>query len=428
MKMKTLLSKAFMGVMGLGLIIAASSTIAHAASGYPLKKPRHVEWSFAGPFGKWDIGQLQRGFKVYKEVCAACHSLSLVSFRNLETLGYSEGQIKTIAAEYEVQDGPNEDGEMFTRPGKPSDHFPLVYPNKEAAAAANNGAVPPDFSLLAKARAPERGFPAFVFDVFTLYAENGPDYIYSLLTGYEEPPAGEEIAEGTHYNPYFISADALAMAAPLSDDVVTYDDGTPGTVDQYSKDVAAFMMWAAEPHLVERKSLGFKVMIFLLAFAALLYMVKKQVWSALTPEGVPAEGGNARSVSTTAPLKLASAGAVRKAPAKAKTKAAAPKAAAKKKSAPAKKSGPVRLSKPQGKADDLKMIAGVGPKLEKTLNGLGFWHFSQIAKWTKSDVAVVDDELSFKGRIDRDDWIKQAKALAKGGRDEYVRVFGKEPR
>jgi ubiquinol-cytochrome c reductase cytochrome c1 subunit len=169
---------------------------------------------------------------------------------------------------------------MFERPAVASDRFPSPFPNVEAAAYANNGAAPPDFSLIAKARAVERGFPAFVFDVFTLYAENGPDYIYSLLTGYDqEVPEGVEVPEGANYNPYFIAGPALAMANPLSDGVVTYDDGAPATVDQYAKDVSAFLMWAAEPHLVERKQLGFQVLLFLAIFAMLLYFVRKKVWA-----------------------------------------------------------------------------------------------------------------------------------------------------
>ncbi|MEZ5873141.1 MAG: cytochrome c1 [Nitratireductor sp.] len=269
-------------VIGFGVL----GTAAHAAEEgqtphYPLEHPKHAHWSFAGPFGHWDIGQLQRGLKIYKEVCSACHSMNLVSFRNLEELGYSEEQVKAFAAEYTVTDGPNSEGEMFERPAVGSDKFPSPFPNVEAAAAANNGAAPPDFSLLAKARAPERGFPTFIFDVFTLYAENGPDYIYSLLTGYQDAPAGVEIPESTHYNPYFVGGPTLAMAAPLSDGVVTYEDGSPETVDQYSKDIAAFMMWAAEPSLVERKALGFKVMIFLSIFAILLYVSKKSVWAGL---------------------------------------------------------------------------------------------------------------------------------------------------
>lgn len=253
----------------------------HGTPHYPINKPRHVDWSFAGPFGHWDIGQLQRGLKIYREVCAACHGLDLVAFRNLEDLGYSDPQVRAFAAEYQIEDPlPNAEGEMFERPGIPSDRFPNPYANPQQAAASNGGAVPPDLSLMAKARAVERGFPLFVFDIFTQYAENGPDYIYSLLTGYgQEAPAHYEIQPGTHYNPYFTGGIALAMAAPLSDDVVTYDDGAPQTVDQYARDVSAFLMWAAEPHLVERKATGFVVMLFLIVFGGLVYGVKRKVWA-----------------------------------------------------------------------------------------------------------------------------------------------------
>ncbi len=277
--MKNMVSK-FVG-LAIAAVIALGPVHALAASGYPINKPKEISWSFAGPFGTWDLGQLQRGFKVYQEVCASCHSLELVAFRNLEELGFSEAQVKAIAEEYGVTDGPDAEGEMFDRSAKPSDLIPGPYANNEEAAYANNGAAPPDFSLLAKARAPERGFPQFVFDVFTLYAENGPDYIYSLLVGYEDEPEGVEITEGTYYNPYFIAGAALAMAPPLDDDIVDYDDGSPQTADQYAQDVAAFMMWAAEPTLVQRKALGFKVMVFLIIFAALLYMTKKQVFREL---------------------------------------------------------------------------------------------------------------------------------------------------
>jgi ubiquinol-cytochrome c reductase cytochrome c1 subunit len=247
---------------------------------FPIHKPTEESWTFAGPFGTYDRAQLQRGLKVYKEVCSACHSMNLVAFRSLEALGYSEAQVKAFAAEYTVQDGPNDEGEMFERPGIPSDHFPSPFPNPQAAAAANNGAAPPDFSLIAKARGVERGFPTFVFDIFTQYAQGGPDYIHSLLTGYDhEPPAGMVIAEGTHYNPFFIAGKSLAMAKPLSDDQVTYDDGSPQTVDQYARDVAAFLMWAAEPHLEDRKKTGFRVMIFLVLFAGLVYLTKRKVWA-----------------------------------------------------------------------------------------------------------------------------------------------------
>lgn len=275
--MKNMISK----IAGLAIIGSVMITGTAFAAGGPANKPKEQEWSFAGPFGNWDLGQLQRGFKVYQEVCAACHSVDLIAFRNLQEIGFSEAQVKAIAAEYEVTDGPDADGEMFERPAKPSDRIPGPYANNEAAASANNGAAPPDFSLLAKARAPERGFPTFVFDVFTLYAENGPDYIYSLLTGYQDAPEGTEVPEGAHYNPYFISGTALAMANPLDDGLVEYDDDAPQTVDQYAKDISAFMMWAAEPKMIERKALGFKVIIFLLIFAGLLYLTKKQVFREL---------------------------------------------------------------------------------------------------------------------------------------------------
>ncbi len=247
---------------------------------YPLQKPMEQSWSFSGPFGHYDKAQLQRGLKVYTEVCAACHSMRLLSYRNLGDLGYSEQQIKNYAAEYDVIDGPNDDGEMFERPAKPNDRFKGPYANDKEAISANNGALPPDMSLLAKARAPERGFPTFIFDIFTMYAENGSDYIYSLLVGYpEEAPDGVEVQDGLHYNPYFVSGSALAMAPPLSDELVEYDDGTKATMEQQAKDVTAFLAWAADPNLNDRKQRGFIVILFLLIFAGLLYFTKKKVWS-----------------------------------------------------------------------------------------------------------------------------------------------------
>nr|WP_082653158.1 cytochrome c1 [Aureimonas sp. AU22] len=249
---------------------------------YPLKKPAELSWTFAGPFGHWDLAQLQRGLKVYKEVCSNCHSMNLVSFRNFEALGYSDEQVRALAAEYQITDpAPNAQGEMFQRPGIPSDRLPSPYPNPEAAAAALGGAHPPDLSLIAKARSVERGFPRFLLDIlpWSQYAEGGPDYIHSLLTGYEEAPAGVTIQPGTYYNPHFISGPALAMAPPLSDGQVTYDDGAPQTAEQYSRDVSSFLMWAAEPHLVERKATGFVVMIFLIGFSIMLYLVKRRVWA-----------------------------------------------------------------------------------------------------------------------------------------------------
>ncbi|GAA2842514.1 ubiquinol-cytochrome c reductase cytochrome c1 subunit [Aminobacter aminovorans] len=283
------MKKILNGLAAIGFLLAGTAGAAvaaeeanHAAepTHFPIHKPKEMDWTFAGPFGTFDKGQLQRGLKIYKEVCSACHSMNLVAFRTLEDLGYSEAQVKAFAAEYEVQDGPNGEGEMFTRKALPGDHFPSPFPNTAAAAAANGGAAPPDFSLIAKARGVERGFPTFVFDIFTMYASNGPDYIHALLTGYDEqPPAGMEIAEGTHYNPFFIAGKSLAMAKPLSDGQVTYEDGSPETVEQYSRDVSAFLMWAAEPHLEARKQTGFAVMIFLVLFAGLVYATKRKVWA-----------------------------------------------------------------------------------------------------------------------------------------------------
>ena len=267
---------ALAGIIGAGPAFAAEEG---GTPHYPINKLRQVDWSFAGPFGTFDKAQLQRGLKVYVESCSACHSMNLVAFRTLEDLGYSEDQVKALAANYEVQDGPNDEGEMFTRTAIPADHFPSPFPNQQAAAYANNGAAPPDFSLLAKARYVERGFPQFVFDIFTGYNESGPNYIYSLLTGYQEPPAGVEVPEGAHYNPYFIAGPALAMAQPIDDGAVTYDDGSPETLDQYAKDVAAFMMWAAEPHMEERKRMGFMVILFLAIFSSLMYLTKKAVFA-----------------------------------------------------------------------------------------------------------------------------------------------------
>ena len=243
--------------------------------------PPRVRWSFSGPFGVYDQAQLQRGFKVHREVCQACHSVSLLSFRNLGEAGgpaFSEGQVKAIAAEYKIMDGPNEQGEMFERAGRPADHFPSPYANEQAARAANNGVVPPDFSVIAKARGYERGFPWFIFDIFTQYQEAGPDYIVALLQGYESPPQDFSMPQGANYNKYF-PGHALQMPQPLNNGQVDYTDGTPADVEHYAQDVTAFLMWAAEPHLDARKRIGMQVMIFLVVFAGLLYFTKKKVWS-----------------------------------------------------------------------------------------------------------------------------------------------------
>lgn len=233
--------------------------------------PPPVDWSFTGVFGHYDRAQLQRGFQVFKEVCSNCHSMKLVAFRNLEDLGYTDGQVKALAASYEVTDGPNDKGEMYKRPGRPADYFPSPFPNPEAAAAAY-GKAPPDMSVLAKARAWERGFPQFIFDFFTQSEEaEGPTYIHALMLGYTNP-------DDPKYNIY-MAGRKIAMPRPLSDGQVEYTDGSPQTVDQYAKDVAAFLMWAAEPKLEQRKAMGLRVMVFLIVFATLLYFVKKRIWA-----------------------------------------------------------------------------------------------------------------------------------------------------
>ena len=248
---------------------------------YPLKLPEKQSWSFSGPFGTYDLQQLQRGLKVYKEVCSTCHSLKYVSFRDLKALGYSDEQIKAFAKTYDIQDGPNSEGEMFVRKGLPTDYFPSPFPNVEAAKFANNGANPSDLSLMAKARAVSLPFPAFIADIFTNYNEAGPDYITALLTGYSDPPEGAEVAENNWYNPYFNSGNALAMPPPLSDGMVTYNDGTEETTENYARDVSAFLMWTADPHMETRKKTGFRVILFLIVFAGLTYAVKRRIWNEL---------------------------------------------------------------------------------------------------------------------------------------------------
>ena len=272
--------------------LCAFSTSAYAAG--DSAKPPAQPWTFSGPLGKYDNNQLQRGFQVYQNVCAACHSMTKLSFRNLSEKGgpeFKPDQIKELASKwmFPVKDGPNDKGEMFERPARPSDRFPSPHANVEAAKVANGGAAPPDFSVLAKARTYTRGFPMFVLDIFSQYQEQGPDYIYALLAeGYlkdgEKPPI--PIEDGLNYNK-FMAGQKIAMASPLSDDVVEYTDGSPKTKEQYAKDVVAFMMWAAEPKLEERKQLGFRVIIFLIVLAGLLYYTKKKVWADVkNPNGV----------------------------------------------------------------------------------------------------------------------------------------------
>ena len=227
-----------------------------------------TDWSFKGLFGKFDRGSLQRGYQVYTEVCSSCHSMKYVSYRNLAEKGGPEftlEQAKAIAASFEVTDGPNADGEMFTRPGKLSDKFVMPYENVKAAQAANGGAYPPDMSVLVKARG------------------GGANYIYSLLQGYDDPPLGITLDEGVHYNKYMYG-NKIKMANPLSDGLVEYADGTVASVEQMSKDVTTFLMWTAEPHLEARHQMGFKAIVYLIILTILVYFSMKRIWSRIETE------------------------------------------------------------------------------------------------------------------------------------------------
>ena len=224
----------------------------------------HPGWSFDGPFGTYDRAALQRGFQVYQEVCSNCHSLNLVAYGDLTALGYNEDQVKNVAAQKQVTDGPNDQGDMFQRPARPSDHFVPSFPNDQANRAAHNGALPPDLSLIVKAR------------------EGGADYVYGILTGFRDPPANDKLPDNMYYNIYFAAGNHhIAMPPPLTDDVVSYGDGTKATTQQEAHDVVTFLEWAAEPRLEERKHTGAKVMIFLLAMTGVLYAAKRKIWAAV---------------------------------------------------------------------------------------------------------------------------------------------------
>ena len=230
--------------------------------------PIKVNWSFKELTGKFDRASLQRGFQVYKEVCASCHSMQYLSYRNLGEPGgpeFTEEEVKAIAASVEIEDGPDSQGEMFTRPGKPSDKFKSPYPNVEASTVANGGAYPPDMSVLVKAR------------------PGGADYMYSVLMGYEEPPTGMKLDDGVYYNKYMIGQ-KIKMASPLSDGIVEYSDGTEATMDQMAKDVTTFLAWAAEPELEVRHKLGIKVIIYLILLTILVYLSMKKIWSRIDSE------------------------------------------------------------------------------------------------------------------------------------------------
>ena len=222
-------------------------------------KLKKQNWSFQGIFGRFDNSTLQRGLQVYQEVCSACHGVKRLRFRELTNLGFTIEQIVNYAKTFEILDGPNELGEMFIRPGEPTDTFVSPYKNKEEAIAIN-GAYPPDLSLLTKAM------------------KNGPDYIYSLLVGYEDPPNDFELPDGLYYNPYH-DGNVIAMPQPLYDEAIEYIDGTNASIHQLSYDIVNFLSWAAEPELQKRKALGLKVLIFLIVLTALLYVTMKEIWS-----------------------------------------------------------------------------------------------------------------------------------------------------
>ncbi len=252
--------KRFSTLILLGLTLLA--TPAAANEEHALRSPEGG-WPHSGIFGTYDRAALQRGFLVYKQVCAACHSMNLLNYRNLAALGYNEAEVKAIASEYTVKDGPNDDGEMFDRPALPSDHFKPPFANEKAARAANNGAYPPDLSLIIKAR------------------HGGEDYIYSLLTGYHEAPPEVTLMSGMNYNSVF-AGNQIAMPNPLAaDDLVTYSDGTKATKEQMAKDVTQYLAWAAEPHMEQRKQIGARTIIFLLVMAGIFYAAKRSLWRGL---------------------------------------------------------------------------------------------------------------------------------------------------
>lgn len=242
------------------LAVALSLSIASPALAAEAPPPPDARFGFAGLFGTFDRGALQRGFQVYKEVCSACHSMRLLSYRNLIDIGLTDEQVRAIAAEYQITDGPNEDGEMFERPGRLSDRFRRPFPNEQAARVANNGAYPVDLSVITKARA------------------GGANYIHALLTGYVDPPAGVEVMPGMNYNAWF-PGHQIAMPNVLNPGQLEFADGTEATVEQMSRDVTTFLAWAAEPEMERRRQMGVKVLIFLAILGGLVYATKRKVWA-----------------------------------------------------------------------------------------------------------------------------------------------------
>ena len=239
------------------LTLAAPALRAQEEATPPLP---HQSWSFEGTFGTFDRAALQRGFQVYDQVCSNCHAMSLLSYHDLSGIGFGENEIKAIAAQKQVTDGPNDQGDMYQRPGRASDHFVAPFPNDQASRAAHNGALPPDLSVIVYAR------------------EGGADYVYDLLTGFSDPPPGVKLRENMNYDKYF-PGHQIAMPPPLSDDIVTYSDGTKATVAQEAHDVVTFLAWAADPHTEDRKRTGAKVIIFLLVMTGILYAAKRKIWA-----------------------------------------------------------------------------------------------------------------------------------------------------
>lgn len=257
--MKLLSVTTMVAVLGFGFI--CNNQVAVAAGDAP--KPPHQSWPFSGVLGQYDKAALQRGYQVYEQVCSSCHSMDYLYYRDLEKIGYSQDDVKAIAAQFEIKDGPDDEGEYFDRPAKPSDRFKAPFDNAEQAKSLNNGKEPPDFSLIAAARV------------------GGADYIYGILTGYKAPPADLEIPEGVYYNEYY-PGHKIAMVPPLAaDGQVEYADGTPSTVHQMSRDVAQFLQWASDPHLETRKRTGLAICVFLIVLAGVMYRVKKRIWSDL---------------------------------------------------------------------------------------------------------------------------------------------------
>jgi ubiquinol-cytochrome c reductase cytochrome c1 subunit len=252
---------------GMALVTAAVAVLFIAAEPHEDIHIPKEEWSFTGFFGKFDQPQVKRGFQVYHDVCSACHSMNLVSYRNLTQIGFTEDEVKEIAAGVQVPDGPNDAGEMFERAGKPSDAFKKPFPNEQAARAANNGALPPDLSLIARSRA-GKGFTGY----------EGADYIHAILTGYKDAPADFKLGDGMNYNEYF-HGHQIAMPQPLTDGAVTFADGAPNTLEDESRDVAAFLTWAGEPNLESRHLTGLKAVLFLVVFTLLFYAAKRKIWS-----------------------------------------------------------------------------------------------------------------------------------------------------